>query len=76
VPTITTQDLVWLVAEEVEWARQDRPTRPEQGNIARLKMKNPESFDGKSSTAFNQWWEAVTMFLGFYPETGDHQKIA
>jgi len=39
-------------------------------------MKNPESFDGKSSTAFNQWWEAVTMFLGFYPETGDHQKIA
>ena len=39
-------------------------------------MKNPESFDGKSSTSFNQWWEAVTMFLGFYPETGDQQKIA
>jgi len=39
-------------------------------------MKNPEAFDGKSSTAFNQWWEAVTMFLGFYPETGDQQKIA
>ena len=36
----------------------------------------PESFNGKSSTAFNQWCEAVTMFLGFYPETGDQQKIA
>jgi len=36
-------------------------------------MKNLEAFDGKSSTAFNQWWEAVTMFLGFYPETGDQQ---
>jgi len=39
-------------------------------------MKNPEAFDGKSSTAFNQWCEAVTMFHGFYPETGDQKKIA
>jgi len=67
-PTITTQDLVRLVAEGVERARQDRMARPEQGNIARLKMKNPETFDGKGSTSFNQWWEAVTMFLGFYPK--------
>jgi len=64
------------VAEGVERARQDRPARPEQGNIASLKMKNPETFDGKGSTSFNQWWEAVTMFLGFYPETNDRQKIA
>jgi len=63
------------VAEGVERAGQDRPAQPERGNIARLKMKNPETFDGKSSTAFNQWWEAVTMYLGFYPETVDHQKI-
>jgi len=75
-PTITMQDLVWLVADGVERARQDPLTRPERGNIAQLKMKNLESFDGKSSTAFNQWWEVVTMFLGFYPETGDQQKIA
>jgi len=33
-PTITMQDLVQLVAEGVEWARQDQPARPEQGNIA------------------------------------------
>jgi len=39
-------------------------------------MKNPETLDGKSSTTFNQWWEAVTMYLGFYPETADRQKIA
>jgi len=39
-------------------------------------MKNPETFDGKGSTSFNQWWEAVTMFLGFYPETNNRQKIA
>ena len=50
--------------------------RPEQGNIAQLKMKNPETFDGKSSTAVNQWWEAVTMYLGFYLEMVDRQKIA
>ena len=39
-------------------------------------MENPEKFDGKSSSAFNQWWESVTMCLGFYPETIDRQKIA
>ena len=39
-------------------------------------MKNPESFDGKTITTFNQWCESVTMFLSFYPETGDQQKIA
>jgi len=31
-------------------------------------MKNPENFDGKSTMVFNQWWELVTMYLGFYPE--------
>jgi len=39
-------------------------------------MENPEKFDRKSSTTFNQWWESVTMYLGFYPETTDQQKIA
>jgi len=39
-------------------------------------MENPKKFDGKSSSAFNQWWESVTMNLGFYPETVDRQKIA
>jgi len=39
-------------------------------------MDNPEKFDGKSSTTFNQWWESVAMYRGFYPETVDRQKIA
>ena len=73
VPTITTQDLVRLVAEGVERAKQ---ARPETVRTSRLKMENPEKFDGKSTTAFNQWWESVTMYLGFYPETIDRQKIA
>jgi len=38
-------------------------------------MENTEKFDGKSPTAFNQWWESVTMYLGFYPDTTDRQKI-
>ena len=38
-------------------------------------MENPEKFDGKGSSAFNQWWESVTMYLGFYPDTTDRQKI-
>jgi len=41
-----------------------------------LKVKNPDNFDGKTPTGFNQWWESVTLFLGFYPETTDRQKIA
>jgi len=53
--------------------------QPERGTLvhtSRLKMENPEKFDGKSSSTFNQWWESVTMYLGFYPETVDRQKIA
>ena len=44
--------------------------------MSRLKMTNPESFDGKHTTSFNTWWKAVVKYLGFYPETGDRQKIA
>ena len=39
-------------------------------------MKNPDNFDRKTTTNFNQWWEWVIMYLGFYPKTVDHQKIA
>ena len=39
-------------------------------------MENPEKFDRKSSSTCNQWWESVTRYLGFYPETIDRQKIA
>jgi len=39
-------------------------------------MTNPETFDGKPTTPFNNWWKSVTKYLSFYPETGDQQKIA
>jgi len=45
-------------------------------HTSRLKMENPEKFDRKSLSTFNQWWESVTMYLGFYPEMVDRQKIA
>ena len=75
-PTLTPQELVQLVAEGVARAHQYKEPEPPRVNAARLKMKNPDNFDGKSTTAFNQWWEAVTMFLGFYPDTNNRQKIA
>jgi len=75
-PMITTQDLVRLVAEGVERARQaERATGEARVHTSRLKMENPEKFDGKSSSTLNQWWESVTMYLGFYPEAVDRQKI-
>jgi hypothetical protein len=43
---------------------------------ARLKMKNPDTFDGKPTTPFSTWWKSVIKYLGFYPATGDRQKIA
>ena len=67
--------MIQLVAEGVVRAQQPAEPRLERVNTAHLKMKNPDNFDGKSMTTFNQWWEAVTMFLGFYPETNDRQYI-
>jgi len=70
-PHISSQELIQLVAEGVARAQQLTEPSPKRINTYRLKMKNPEDFDGKSTTAFNQWWESVTMYLGFYPETVD-----
>jgi len=39
-------------------------------------MENPAKFDGKNPATFNQWWESVTVYLRFYPEIIDRQKIA
>jgi len=79
--TLTTEELARTVAravaEGVAAATQTTPVPAvARINTSRLKMKNPDPFDGKNTTNFNQWWEAVTMYLGFYPETVDRQKIA
>jgi len=75
---LTQEEIARLVGAGI--AAVQAPERPEQPanriNTSRLKMENPKKFDGKSSSAFNQWWESVTMYLGFYPETIDRQKIA
>jgi len=73
--TISTQDIIWLVAEGVKWARQDLHPREERIRTSRLKMTNPKTFNGKPSALFNIWWKLVTKYLGFYPETGEQQKI-
>jgi len=66
--------LVWAGIAAAQAVGQ--PAREERVHTSRFKMENPKKFDGKSSSTFNQWWESVTMYLGFYPETVDHQKIA
>ena len=53
-PTFTPQELVQLVVEGIARAQQVPGTRQELIRTSRLKMENPEKFDGKSTTAFNQ----------------------
>jgi len=73
---LTPGEIALLVGAGIAAAQlPGRPAEP-QIQTSHLKMENPEKFDGKSSSAFNQWWESVTMYLGFYPETVDWQKIA
>jgi len=73
---LTPGEIAGLVGAGIAAAQ--APVRPIEPQIrtSRLKIENTEKFDGKSSSAFNQWWESVTMYLGFYPETVDRQKIA
>ena len=73
---LTPEEIARLVGAGIAAAQV--PARPAEAQIrtSRLKMENPDKFDGKTTTSFNQWWESVTMFLGFYPETSDRQKIA
>jgi hypothetical protein len=78
--TVDMSQVARLIGEGIA-AHQSTPKPPQDqpdGRIgtARLKMKNPESFDGAATTRFSRWWESVVMFLGFYPNTTDRQKIA
>jgi len=75
-PTLSAQELIRPVAEGVTRAQQDVAPREERVRTSRLKMTNPETFDGKPSTSFSTWWKTVTKYLSFYPETGDQQRIA
>jgi len=73
---LTPEEIALLVGAGIVAAQVTaRPAEP-QIRTSRLKMENPAKFDGKNPTPFNQWWESVTMYLGFYPETIDRQKIS
>jgi len=72
---LTREEIARLVGAGIAAVREP-PVNEPQIPTSRLKMENPGKFDGKSLSAFNQWWESVTMYLGFYPETVDRQKIA
>jgi len=72
---LTPGEIARLVGAGIAAAQLPGPPAEPQIRTSRLKMENPGKFDGKSSSAFNQWWESVTMYLGFYPKTVDRQKI-
>jgi len=73
---LTPEEIARLVGEGIAAARTDQRAPEVRTNTSRLKLKNPESFDGKPTSAFNVWWELVLKYIGFYPETLDTQKIA
>jgi len=73
---LTPEEIARLVGEGIEAARTDQRAPEVRTNTSRLKLKNPESFDGKPTLAFNVWWKSVLEYIGFYPETLDAQKIA
>jgi len=74
---LTPEEIARLVGTGIAATRAPEQAENEARiRTSRLKMDNREKFDGKSSSTFNQWWESVTMYLGFYPETIDRQKIA
>jgi len=73
---LTPEEITRLVGAGIAAAEVPAPQAEPRPRTSWLKMENPAKFDGKNPTAFNQWWESVTMYLGFYPETIDRQKIA
>jgi len=73
---LTLEEIARLVGAGIAVAQApERPAEEAWINASRLKMENPEKFDGKSSSTFNQWWESVTMYLGFYLKMVDCLKI-
>jgi hypothetical protein len=41
-----------------------------------MKLPRPDNYDGKPKTPFRPWWNKVTYYFRFYPETIDAQRIA
>jgi len=65
-----------VISKSIAYALGPMRRHPEaQVQMARLKLKDPECFDGKTMTAFNIWWESIMEYIGFYPNTIDRQRI-
>jgi len=73
---LTPEEIARLVGEGIAAPRVEQRAPEVRINTSRLKLKNPESFDGKPTLGFNVWWESVLEYIGFYPETLNTQKIA
>jgi len=62
---LTLREIIRLVGEGIVAAQQDQ----QQGgrvNTSCLKMKNPDTFNGKTTSHFNQWCHGVCQ-LGLDP---------
>jgi len=68
---LTPEEIVRLVGEGIVAARVDQRIPEVRINTSRLKLKNPEPFAGKPTSAFKVWWESVLGYIGFCPETLD-----
>jgi len=56
---LTPEEIARLVGEGIVAVRTDQRAPEVRINTSQLKLKNPESFDGKPTSAFNVWWESV-----------------
>ena len=72
---LTPEEIARLVGEGIAAARIDQRVPEVRINTSQLKLKTPEPFDGKPTSAFNVWWESVLEYIGFYPETLNVQII-
>jgi len=69
------QEFAQLLAEAIATAQRDRPQPAQRTTVAKLKIKEPERFDGKPKTPFRSWWEAVQEFTAFHRDTTGEQWI-
>jgi hypothetical protein len=77
-PPVVTPDQEFINRMAAAFATAQAMQVPPQrrANTAKMRMDNPEKFDGKPKTPFRLWWESVQEYVGFYPETEGAQWIS
>ena len=61
-----------IIAEAFHASTQNHDS--EQSN-QKLKLANPKTYDGKSTTPFRPWWESVNEFIRFFPQTAGFRRV-